>query len=96
MLIEFSNLSKYGITPRGVIHVGMHKAEEYAIYKTANVQKICFIEANPKIAPVKENTKTPANISKSIEEPTHLMTETLAKVYLEQKNIQKPYKLMKY
>jgi hypothetical protein len=44
-----------------------------------------FIEANPKIAPVKENTKTPANISKSIEEPTHLMTETLAKVYLEQK-----------
>ena len=49
MLIEFSNLSKYGITPRGVIHVGMHKAEEYAIYKTANVQKICFIEANPKL-----------------------------------------------
>ncbi|WP_445712920.1 tetratricopeptide repeat protein [Flavobacterium sp.] len=44
-----------------------------------------FIEANPKIAPVKENTKIPANISKSVEEPTHLMTETLAKVYLEQK-----------
>ncbi len=44
-----------------------------------------FIEANPKIAPVKETTKAPANISKSIEEPTHLMTETLAKVYLEQK-----------
>ncbi|WP_333810230.1 tetratricopeptide repeat protein [Flavobacterium sp.] len=48
-----------------------------------------FIEANPKIAPVKENTKTPANISKSIEEPTHLMTETLAKVYLEQKKYTK-------
>jgi tetratricopeptide (TPR) repeat protein len=44
-----------------------------------------FIEANPKIAPVKESTKIPANISKSVEEPTHLMTETLAKVYLEQK-----------
>ena len=44
-----------------------------------------FIEANPKIAPVKETTKAPANISKSVEEPTHLMTETLAKVYLEQK-----------
>ena len=44
-----------------------------------------FIEANPKIAPVKEITKAPANISKSVEEPTHLMTETLAKVYLEQK-----------
>lgn len=48
-----------------------------------------FIEANPKIAPVKENTKTPANINKSVEEPTHLMTETLAKVYLEQKKYTK-------
>ena len=48
-----------------------------------------FIEANPKIAPVKETTKAPANISKSIEEPTHLMTETLAKVYLEQKKYTK-------
>ena len=48
-----------------------------------------FIEANPKIAPVKESTKTPANISKSVEEPTHLMTETLAKVYLEQKKYTK-------
>jgi hypothetical protein len=48
-----------------------------------------FIEANPKIAPVKETTKPPANISKSAEEPTHLMTETLAKVYLEQKKYSK-------
>ncbi|HBD27150.1 tetratricopeptide repeat protein [Flavobacterium sp.] len=48
-----------------------------------------FIEANPKIAPVKETTKPPANISKSTEEPTHLMTETLAKVYLEQKKYTK-------
>jgi hypothetical protein len=48
-----------------------------------------FIEANPKIAPVKETTKPPANISRSTEEPTHLMTETLAKVYLEQKKYSK-------
>lgn len=48
-----------------------------------------FIEANPKIAPVKETTKAPANISKSVEDPTHLMTETLAKVYLEQKKYNK-------
>lgn len=48
-----------------------------------------FIEANPKITPVKENTKIPTNISKSIEEPIHLMTETLAKVYLEQKKYTK-------
>lgn len=48
-----------------------------------------FIELNPKISPVKTSTPTPLNIKKSIEEPTHLMTETLAKVYLEQKKYQK-------
>mgnify|MGYP005623470351 FL=1 len=48
-----------------------------------------FIELNPKISPVKENTKTPANINISKDEPTHLMTETLAKVYLEQKKYNK-------
>ena len=48
-----------------------------------------FIEANPKIAPVKDITKAPANVNKSMEEPTHLMTETLAKVYLEQKKYNK-------
>lgn len=44
-----------------------------------------FIENNPKIAAVKENIPAPANIRKSIEEPTNLMTETLAQIYLEQK-----------
>lgn len=44
-----------------------------------------FIAANPKIAPANNNTPTPANIAKSLEEPTTLMTETLARVYLEQK-----------
>jgi hypothetical protein len=48
-----------------------------------------FIEANPKIAPVKENSVISINSSKSIEEPTHLMTETLAKVFLEQKKYHK-------
>lgn len=48
-----------------------------------------FIEANPKIAPVKENSVISLNSSKSIEEPTHLMTETLAKVFLEQKKYHK-------
>ena len=48
-----------------------------------------FIETNPKISPAKENTSTPSNIAKSTEEPTHLMTETLAKIYLEQKKYQR-------
>ena len=59
------------------------------IQETEKLKKIDiidrFIELNPKISPVKETTSIPLNIGKSIEEPTHLMTETLAKVYLEQK-----------
>jgi FkbM family methyltransferase len=46
MLIDFNILKKYDITPRGVIHVGMHKAEEYPIYKNAGVSSMIFIEAN--------------------------------------------------
>lgn len=48
-----------------------------------------FIETNPKIAPVKNHVEIPLNSGKSIEEPTHLMTETLAKVFLEQKKYHK-------
>ena len=48
-----------------------------------------FIEANPKIPPIKDIGHTSENIIKSIAEPTHLMTETLAKVYLEQKKYNK-------
>jgi FkbM family methyltransferase len=46
MLIEFQNINKYGITPKGVIHVGMHKAEEYETYIASGVSSIIFIEAN--------------------------------------------------
>jgi len=46
MLIDFNIIGKYGIIPRGVIHVGMHKAEEYEIYRNAGCYWICFIEAN--------------------------------------------------
>ena len=48
-----------------------------------------FIETNPKIGPIKEtiaNTDITRRIS---EEPTHLMTETLARIYLEQKKYKK-------
>ena len=48
-----------------------------------------FIESNPKITPIKDYEQTSENHIKSIEEPTHLMTETLAKVYLEQKKYNK-------
>jgi len=43
-----------------------------------------FIENNPKIAPIKKEEETPLKIYSSAEKPS-LMTETLAKIYLEQK-----------
>jgi len=48
-----------------------------------------FIEANPKIAPVKKDSPTPVNTSKTATESPGLMTETLARVYLEQKKYTK-------
>ena len=48
-----------------------------------------FIESNPKITPVKNAPVNPINIEKSTQDNSYLMTETLAKVYLEQKKYQK-------
>jgi hypothetical protein len=48
-----------------------------------------FIETNPKIAPVRNTTSTPVNIEKSTADSSMLMTETLARVYLEQKKYSK-------
>ena len=47
-----------------------------------------FIESNPKIAPVK-STATPASVDINSSDNSSLMTETLAKVYLEQKKYTK-------
>lgn len=48
-----------------------------------------FIETNPKIITTKNMPLTPINIEVSIQENSNLMTETLAKIYLEQKKYQK-------
>lgn len=50
MLIDFNILDKYNVPKNGVIHVGMHKAEEYSIYKNAGVTSMLFIEANKDLA----------------------------------------------
>ncbi|WP_060873960.1 tetratricopeptide repeat protein [Myroides odoratus] len=55
--------------------------------KQAMIDK--FIETNPKIIPTKKVTASPINIELSVQENTSLMTETLAKIYLEQKKYQK-------
>ena len=47
-----------------------------------------FIENNPKISPVKEMSKI-AHFPEQNQDQSYLMTETLAKVYLEQRKFQK-------
>ena len=48
-----------------------------------------FIEANPKIAPTKNDTSAQVNLGRNQPESPGLMTETLARVYLEQKKYTK-------
>ncbi len=48
-----------------------------------------FIEANPKITPVKSTTSSPVTNSGNDSNNSSLMTETLARVYLEQKKYTK-------
>jgi tetratricopeptide (TPR) repeat protein len=48
-----------------------------------------FIELNPKIPQAKDVTSVPANVAKSNEMPSSIMTETLAQIYLEQKKYTK-------
>lgn len=59
MLIDFNILQHYNILPKGVIHVGMHKAEEYPIYKKYGVSSIIFIEANKQLV----NQFTPEDVN---------------------------------
>ena len=54
--------------------------------KTELIDK--FIESSPKISPVKSGSPT-IHIDINKDDNSHLMTETLAKVYLEQKKYQK-------
>lgn len=49
-----------------------------------------FIETNPKISPIKPGTSAPVvQIENNFEDNSYLMTETLARVYLEQKKYTK-------
>jgi hypothetical protein len=58
MLIDFNKVKKYGIVPRGTIHVGMHKAEEYEIYRNSGCYWICFIEANKTLVDLVRSDKS--------------------------------------
>ena len=48
MLIQFSDLcSKYGISPKGIIHVGACQLEEIEDYKSQGINNVVWIEGNP-------------------------------------------------
>ncbi|WP_348798341.1 tetratricopeptide repeat protein [Flavobacterium adhaerens] len=61
--------------------------DEDKIKKAALIDK--FIETSPKIPPIKPGAVFTPNIDLNKEDNSYLMTETLAKVYLEQKKYQK-------
>jgi tetratricopeptide (TPR) repeat protein len=63
------------------------KIDEAKKKKEAIINK--FIEASPKISPIKSGTISIVNFDINKEDNSSLMTETLAKVYLEQKKYQK-------
>ncbi|TRX42214.1 tetratricopeptide repeat protein [Flavobacterium restrictum] len=48
-----------------------------------------FIETSPKIPPVKQGTATNVTLPTNSDDQSYLMTETLARVYLEQKKYQR-------
>lgn len=49
-------LSKYGIKPKGIIHIGAHHAEEGNEYFKFGTNRILWIEGNPELIPlIKKN-----------------------------------------
>jgi FkbM family methyltransferase len=62
MLIDFRQLfPKYGIKPKGVLHVGANVGEEAPVYNELGIPRVLWIEADHDIVP-----KLQKNISKFI------------------------------
>lgn len=50
MLIDFRQLfPKYGIKPKGVLHIGANIGEEAPVYDEMGINKVIWIEGNPDI-----------------------------------------------
>lgn len=50
MLIDFRTLfPKYGIKPKGVLHIGANIGEEAPVYRELGIKRVIWIEANPYI-----------------------------------------------
>lgn len=62
MLISVKKIATiWGLTPKGVLHVGAHNAEEEPQYKEANWGHIYWVEANPILSQAVRSTLNPEN-----------------------------------
>lgn len=87
---EWLQLSKIKPIDREKYSILTESKQNADIEKQKKIELIDkFIETNPKIVPTKKPTVIPLNIDTSVQENSSLMTETLAKIYLEQKKYQK-------
>jgi FkbM family methyltransferase len=60
MLIDFRQLfPKYGISPKGVLHIGANVGEEAPVYNELGIKKVIWIEGNPEIYQKLESNISP-------------------------------------
>ena len=90
---EWLQLSKFQPINREIVENPLEKEKSSEVNFEKQKKNILidkFIEANPKISPVKKDTDIPTIFYEpSNADNSSLMTETLARVYLEQKKYQK-------
>lgn len=90
---EWLQLSSFKPIEREEITAATEKPEEVSEIDQEKKKKLeiidKFIEANPKISPVKNTSPISLVSERNSQDNSYLMTETLAKVYLEQKKYQK-------
>jgi tetratricopeptide (TPR) repeat protein len=90
---EWLQLSSFKPIEREEITAAIEKPEEISEIDQEKKKKLeiidKFIEANPKISPVKNTSPISLVSERNSQDNSYLMTETLAKVYLEQKKYQK-------
>ncbi len=87
---EWLQLSKIKKIERNEVPKSEEEHSEIEIEKKKKTELIDkFIETSPKIPPIKQDASPKALVEQSKEDTSYLMTETLARVYLEQKKYQK-------
>ncbi len=87
---EWLQLSKIKPIERTEVEKSEKELSEIEIEKKKKTELIDkFIETSPKIPPIKQDTTPKVLVEQSKEDTSYLMTETLARVYLEQKKYQK-------